>query len=290
MDNSKIFEKYELNNKITVPNRLVIPPLTIMLSNPDGTINDIEKEYLKVRAKDIGMYILGAEAINQEGIAFLNQPRIYSEKDIPSNQERAKIIKEQGCLAINQIHHGGGLANKQYSGLSPAAPSAEIANLALKEKGMYKEENKVRELTDEEIKKTIDDFAYATELSIKSGYDGIEIHGANNYLIQQFYSPFTNRRTDDWGGSLEKRMSYPLKVLDACLKVREKFNRPDFIIGYRLSPEEPFEPGITMTETIALVKELIKKSYSIYSCFSKGLFQKDKKRRRPRNRKIKSHS
>ena len=290
VDNSKIFEKYELNNKITVPNRLVIPPLTIMLSNPDGTINDIEKEYLKVRAKDIGMYILGAEAINQEGIAFLNQPRIYSEKDIPSNQERAKIIKEQGCLAINQIHHGGGLANKQYSGLSPAAPSAEIANLALKEKGMYKEENKVRELTDEEIKKTIDDFAYATELSIKSGYDGIEIHGANNYLIQQFYSPFTNRRTDDWGGSLEKRMSYPLKVLDACLKVREKFNRPDFIIGYRLSPEEPFEPGITMTETIALVKELIKKSYSIYSCFSKGLFQKDKKRRRPRNRKIKSHS
>ena len=144
VDNSKIFEKYELNNKITVPNRLVIPPLTIMLSNPDGTINDIEKEYLKVRAKDIGMYILGAEAINQEGIAFLNQPRIYSEKDIPSNQERAKIIKEQGCLAINQIHHGGGLANKQYSGLSPAAPSAEIANLALKEKGMYKEENKVR--------------------------------------------------------------------------------------------------------------------------------------------------
>ena len=121
-------------------------------------------------------------------------------------------------------------------------------------------------------------------------YDGIEIHGANNYLIQQFYSPFTNRRTDDWGGSLEKRMSYPLNVLDACLKVREKFNRPDFIIGYRLSPEEPFEPGITMTETIALVKELIKKSYSIYSCFSKGLFQEDKKRRRPRNRKIKRHS
>ena len=55
---------------------------------------------------------------SKEGIAFLSQPRIYIEKDIPSNQERAKIIKEQGCLAINQIHHGGGLANKEYSGLS----------------------------------------------------------------------------------------------------------------------------------------------------------------------------
>ena len=277
VDNTKIFEKYELNNKISVPNRLVIPPLTLMLSNPDGTINDFEKEYLKVRAKNIGMYILGAEAINQEGIAFLNQPRIYSEKDIPSNQERAKIIKEQGCLAINQIHHGGGLANKEYSGLSPVAPCAEIANLALKEKGMYKEENKVREFTDEEIKKTIDDFAYATELSIKSGYDGVEIHGANNYLIQQFYSPFTNRRTDDWGGSLEKRMSYPLKVLDACLKVREKFNRPDFIIGYRLSPEEPFEPGITMTETIALVKELVKRPIQYIHVSQKDYFRKTRR-------------
>ena len=157
------------------------------------------------------------------------------------------------------------------------APSAEIANLALKEKGMYKEENKVREFTDEEIKKTIDDFAYATELSIKSGYDGVEIHGANNYLIQQFYSPFTNRRTDDWGGSLEKRMSYPLKVVDACLKVREKFNRPDFIIGYRLSPEEPFEPGITMTETIALVKELVKRPIQYIHVSQKDYFRKTRR-------------
>ena len=66
------------------------------------------------------------------------------------------------------------------------APCAEIANLALKEKGMYKEENKVREFTDEEIKKTIDDFAYATELSIKSGYDGVEIHGAIIILFNNF--------------------------------------------------------------------------------------------------------
>ena len=62
---------------------------------------------------------------------------------------------------------------------------------------MYSEENKVREFTDEEIKKTIEDFAKSTEISINSGYDGIEIHGANNYLIQQFYSPYTNRRTDE---------------------------------------------------------------------------------------------
>ena len=198
-------------------------------------------------------------------------------KNIPLNAERAKIIKSQGALAINQIHHGGALARKEYSGLSPVAPCADIANMALKEKGMYSEENKVRELSDGEIKKIIEDFAHATELSIKSGYDGIEIHGANNYLIQQFFSPFTNRRTDDWGGSIEKRMNFPLKIVDACCKVREKFKRPDFIIGYRLSPEEPFEPGITMTETIQLVKALILKPIQYIHISQRDFFKKTRR-------------
>ena len=239
---SRLFEKYILNNKVEVPGRLVVAPLTLRSSNPDGTINDGERNYLKERATGIGLYILGSTAISQDGIAFVSQPRALSEKDLPSLEERAKIIKDQGALAINQIHHGGLLASKEYSGLDPVAPSAQIANEILKARGLFK--TPVRELTDENIKGLIEGFAYATELSIKAGYDGIEIHGANNYLIHQFYSPFYNRRTDEWGGSDEKRMNFPIKVIDACCKVREKYKRPDFIIGYRLSPEEPFNPGI----------------------------------------------
>ena len=273
-DNSKLFEKYTLNNNVEVPGRLVIPPLTLISSNPDGTISKDESKYLKARAKDIGLYILGAEAVNQEGIAFPCQPRIYSENDIESNKERVNIIKSQGALAINQIHHGGYLAKKIFSGLPPAVPSAEIANEILKKSG---EEPIAREFSDEEIKKTIEDFANATEMSIKTGYDGIEIHGANNYLIQQFYSPYTNRRTDEWGGSDEKRMNFPLKVLDACCKVREKCNRPDFIIGYRLSPEEPFGSGITMTQTIKLVKELIKRPIQFIHISQKNYFQETRR-------------
>lgn len=273
-DNSKLFEKYTLNNNVEIPGRLVIPPLTLISSNPDGTISKDEIKYLKARAKDISLYILGAEAVNQEGIAFPCQPRIYNENDIESNKERAKIIKSQGALAINQIHHGGYLAKKIFSGLPPAAPSADIANEILKKTG---EEPIVRELTDSDIKKAIEDFANATEMSIKAGYDGIEIHGANNYLLQQFYSPFTNRRTDEWGGSDEKRMNFPLKVVDACCKIREKCNRPDFIIGYRLSPEEPFEPGITMTETIKLVKELVKRPIQFIHISQKNYFQETRR-------------
>ena len=254
---SRLFQKYTLNNKVEVPGRLVVGPLTLFGSNPDGSISEEEKEYLKLRGTGIGLYILGATAVTQNGIAFITQPRALSEKDLPSLEERAKIIKSQGALAINQIHHGGYLAIKEYSGCDPLAPSAEIANQILKENNNLK--SPVKELNDEEIKKIIEGFAKATELSLKAGYDGIEIHGANNYLLQQFYSPYTNRRTDEWGGSDEKRMNFPLKVVDACIKIKEKYNRPDFIIGYRLSPEEPYETGITMTETIKLLKALVTK-------------------------------
>ena len=239
---SRLFEKYTLNNNLEVPGRLVVAPLTLRSSNPDGTINDGERNYLKSRATGVGLYILGAVAVSQEGIAFINQPRAISEKDLPSLKERAEIIKSQGALAINQIQHGGLLSNKEYSGLDPLAPSAEVANEALKARGLYKAP--IKEFTNEDILSLIKKFAYATELSIKAGYDGVEIHGANNFLIQQFYSPHTNKRKDNWGGSDEKRMNFALKIVDAVCKIREKHNCPKFIIGYRLSPEEPYEDGI----------------------------------------------
>ena len=91
--------------------------------------------------------------------------------------------------------------------------------------------------------------------------------------MQQFYSAFTNRRNDEWGGSLEKRMRFPLAVIDACCKIRDKYNKPEFIIGYRLSPEEPFEGGITMTETMQLIRELVKKPLQFIHISEHNYFQ-----------------
>ena len=273
VDNSKLFEKYTLNNKVEVPGLLAVAPLTLFGSNPDGSASDEEREYLKLRATNIGLYILGATAVSQEGIAFYNQPRALSDKDIKPNAERVKIIKDQGALAINQIHHGGALAKKEYSGVPVLAVSADVANKELEKQGMAEKENKCIEMTDKDIRRIIDDFARATEISLKAGYDGIEIHGANNYLLQQFYSGYYNKRTDEWGGSLEKRMRFPLEVVDACCKIRDKYNKPEFIIGYRLSPEEPFEDGITMTETMALVRALVKKPIQFIHISERNYFQ-----------------
>ena len=273
LDNSKLFEKYTLNNNVEVPGLLAIAPITLLGSNPDGTISQEERDYLNERAKNTGLYILGATAVSQDGIAFQNQPRAFSESDIPSLSERAKIIKEQGALAINQIFHGGYLADPKYSGKDVYVVSNEInyrrpdeakkANVAIK-----------KQLGNKDIERIINDFAYATELSIKAGFDGIEIHGANNYLLQQFYSGYYNIRNDEWGGSLEKRIRFPLEVVDACCKIREKYNKPEFIIGYRLSPEEPFENGITMTETLELVKALTLKPIQYIHVSQSNYFKK----------------
>ena len=271
MDKSHLFSKVTLNNSVEVPNHLAIAPLTLFSSNPDGKINDQEREYLKNRATNIGLYILGAQVVSKEGITAMNFPGTFCDKDIPSIKERAEIIKSQGALAINQIHHGGALALKQYSGMTPVVPSKDIAEKEAKLRG---DNSEMHELTDSEIKEIIEKFAHATELSIKAGYDGVEIHGANNYLIQQFYSPHTNKRTDNWGGSDEKRMNFALKIVDACCKIREKYNKPEFIIGYRLSPEEPYEDGITMTETLKLIRALVQKNIQYIHISQKDYFKK----------------
>ena len=272
-DTSKFFKKYTLNNKVEVPSLLAVAPMTLFGSNPDGTIGEEEKNFFKQRATGIGLYILGATCVSLEGLAFDNQPRAFDDKDIPSNKERVKIIKDQGALAINQIHHGGCLGLKRLSGVPVMAVSADVFNKELEKKGELKDETKAVELTEKDIKRIINDFAKATEISIKSGYDGIEIHGANNYLLQQFYSGYYNKRNDEWGGSLEKRMKFPLEVVDACCKIRDKYKKPEFIIGYRLSPEEPFDDGITMTETLALVRELIKKPLQFIHVSQSKFFQ-----------------
>ena len=263
--------KVVLNNNVKVPSRLVVAPLTLSSSNPDGTISDEEREYLKTRGTGIGLYILGATAVSQEGITFLSQPRALSKKDIPSLSERAKIIQSQGAKAINQIHHGGLYAKKEHSGVNPVGPSIDISNEEFEKRKL--DPSIIHELTDNEIKKIIEDFAYATELSLKSGFDGVEIHGANNFILQQFYSAYTNHRSDDWGGNDEKRMNFLIKIVDAVCKVRDKYNHPDFIIGYRLSPEEPYENGLTMNETIKLIKVLVTKPIQYIHISQNNYFQ-----------------
>nr|WP_143804017.1 NADH:flavin oxidoreductase [Oenococcus oeni] len=115
----------------------------------------------------------------------------------------------------------------------------------------------VHELSDTQIKKIIEDFGSATKRAIDCGFDGVEIHVANHYLIQQFFSKWSNKRNDFWGGSLEKRMNFAKAVTDKVFKTAKKYAPKDFIIGYRISPEEIHDTvGYTWHESTQLIKTL----------------------------------
>lgn len=116
------------------------------------------------------------------------------------------------------------------------------------------------ELTAEQIDEFIKDYGRATRRAIEAGFDGVEIHGANHYLIQQFFSAYSNRRVDKWGGSLEKRMAFALAVVDEVKDVVGKYGDDSFIVGYRISPEEVHgdNVGYTVDEAVKLVNEVVK--------------------------------
>ncbi|EFC52758.1 MULTISPECIES: NADH-dependent flavin oxidoreductase [Neisseria] len=260
-----LFQTYTLNNGVTIKNRLAVAPMTHYGSQADGLISDQERTFLSNRAGDMGLFITATTLVQKDGKAFHGQPEATGEHCLDSLKETAQILRQQGTKAILQIHHGGSKAiDELLDGLDKISASTNEAEHA-------------REATAEEVEALIASYAQAADLALRAGFDGVEIHGANGYLIQQFYSAQSNRRNDQWGGSLENRMRFPLAVVDAVVAVREKHQRDDFIIGYRFSPEEPGDDGLTMTETGALIDALVQKPLQYLHV---SLWEFDKKIRR----------
>ena len=260
-----LFQTYTLNNGVTIKNRLAVAPMTHFGSQADGLISDQERTFLSNRAGDMGLFITAATLVQKDGKAFHGQPEATGEHCLDSLKETAQILQQQGAKAILQIHHGGSKAiDDLLDGLDKISASTNEAEHA-------------REATAEEVEALIASYAQAADLALRAGFDGVEIHGANGYLIQQFYSAQSNHRNDQWGGSLENRMRFPLDVVDAVVAVREKHQRDDFIIGYRFSPEEPGDDGLTMIETGALIDALVQKPLQYLHV---SLWEFDKKIRR----------
>ena len=259
-----LFQSFTLNNGVTVKNRLAVAPMTHFGSHADGLISDQERAFLGNRAGDMGLFISAATLVQEGGKAFRGQPEATGENCLDSLKETAQIIQKQGAKAILQIHHGGSQAMVELNHCDKISASAS-------------EKDGAREASAAEVEELIASFAQAADLALRAGFDGVEIHGANGYLIQQFYSAQSNRRNDQWGGSLENRMRFPLAVIDAVVAVREKHQSDDFIIGYRFSPEEPGDDGLTMTETGALIDALVQKPLQYLHV---SLWEFDKKIRR----------
>lgn len=248
----KLFETVTLPNGVELKNRFVLAPLTHISSNDDGTISDVEIPYIEKRSKDVGLAINAASNVNDIGKAFPGQPSVAHDSDIEGLKRLAQAMKKNGAKALVQIHHGGAQA---LANLTPNGDVVAPSPITLKSFGQQHEHD-AREITPKEVEQTIKDFGEATRRVIEAGFDGVEIHGANHYLIHQFVSPYYNRRNDEWSD----HMKFPTAVIDEVLKAKSEYASDDFIVGYRLSPEEAESPGISMEITEQLINTITEKS------------------------------
>ncbi|TDX49052.1 NADH-dependent flavin oxidoreductase [Orenia marismortui] len=247
-----MFNEFKLNDKITLRNKVVMAPMTTWAANDDLTVADDEAAYYGERAKEVGMVITGCTFFQVNGQGFENEFYAGSDEFIPSLKKLADAIKSGGSKAILQIFHAGRMADPSKGELVSSSAIKPTYNLF----GPVEDMDTPRELSNEEVWDLVDGFYQTTRRAIEAGFDGVEIHGANTYLVQQFFSPHSNRRDDEWGGNREKRMKFPLEIIEAVNKAKEEYAEEDFIIGYRFSPEELENPGITLDDTLYLVDRL----------------------------------
>lgn len=227
-------------------------PMTNWSSNEDGTVSEEELAYYERRSGGVGMVITACTYVTRNGKGFAGEFGGDTDDMIPSLRSLAATIKGQGAKALLQIFHGGRMCPPE---LIPGGDLVSASDIPSDQNG-----NLVpRPLTDGEVEAIVRDFGEATRRAIEAGFDGVEIHGANGYLLQQFFSPHTNRRNDRWGGDFEKRLSFPLAVVDEVKRVVAAHAEQPFAVGYRFSPEEPEENGITMDDTLKLVNVLADK-------------------------------
>jgi 2,4-dienoyl-CoA reductase-like NADH-dependent reductase (Old Yellow Enzyme family) len=246
----RLFESFTFRSGITMKNRIVMAPMTTWSSNDDLTISDDEVKYYKQRVNGVGLVITGCTHVTPNGQGFTNEFAGYNDEFTPSLRKLAEAAKSGGAPAILQIFHAG---NKALPGLDAVSASALKPEI-----DAFQTSVETRELSHAEILSIIHAFGDTTRRAIEAGFDGVEIHGAHGFLIQNFWSPATNQRTDQWGGSLENRLRFPLAIIEEIKNVIEKHATKPFILGYRFSPEESSKvDGLRMKDTYELIDILV---------------------------------
>jgi 2,4-dienoyl-CoA reductase-like NADH-dependent reductase (Old Yellow Enzyme family) len=247
----ELFQSITLPNGAALPDRLAIAPMTTWSGNLNGTVSDQELDYYRRRAEVAGLFISACIAVSPTGLAFDHQFIAYDDAVLPRLKKLAEAMKAGGSKAVLQIQHGGNLADPHFVIFNQTLSASNVPPFS-------NPDAVPQSMNEDEIATVIKEFGLATRQAIRAGFDGVEIHGANHYLLQQFVSAYFNRRNDDWGGTLAKRLHFPFAVTEEVKRVAEKYADPSFIVGYRFSPEEiNRKTGYTVDDTLQLVDGLI---------------------------------
>ncbi|WP_033960767.1 NADH:flavin oxidoreductase [Psychroserpens jangbogonensis] len=238
----------------TMSNRFMLAPMTNCQSHVDGTLSDDEYNWLTMRAKGgFGLTMTCASHVQAVGKGFPGQLGIFSDIHIEGHKRLAAGIKAQGSLAVVQLHHAG-----------MRSPEDIIEGQCVSASNI--EKYKTRGLSLAEVQQLKVDFITAAIRAQKSGYDGVEVHGAHGYILTQFLSSDINSRTDDYGGCLENRARLLFEITNG---IRQACG-PKFLLGVRLSPERF---GMQLQEVKTICQRFIDEGQidfldvSLWDCF-----------------------
>ncbi len=263
MNLDKLFSGYNLHG-YELKNRFLMAPMTRSRATQPGDIpNALMAEYYGQRAS-AGIIITEATQISMQGMGYAKTPGIYSQEQIDGWKLTTNAVHKAGSKIFLQLWHVGRVSSAKVNGLQPIAPSALIAQKtnvyifdgAPNGDATFVPVDKPRAMTKNDIKNVIEEFVQGAKNAIEAGFDGVEIHGANGYLIDQFLRSNSNQRTDEYGGSKENRIRLLIEITTAVANAIGKEKT-----GVRLSPFISFkdmnDPEILETIMIA-AKELNK--------------------------------
>lgn len=215
----KLFDPVTIGD-LKLPNRVIMAPLTRSRATPPGRVpNALMADYYRQRAS-AGLIISEATAVTPMGVGYANTPGIWSKEQIEGWRTVTRAVHEAGGRMVLQLWHVGRISHPMFlSGADPVAPSAIAANGPVR---LVRPETPYpvpRALQRSEIGGVVDEFRQGARNALEAGFDGVEIHGANGYLLDQFLGDTTNQRDDEYGGSIENRARFMLEVTDAVIGV-----------------------------------------------------------------------
>ncbi|AWB94706.1 alkene reductase [Agromyces badenianii] len=220
---------------IPLVHRLAMAPMTRSRATADGLVTGLTQSYYAQRGS-LAMLITEGTQPSEDGQGYLATPGIHSEAQAEAWRGVAEAVHQAGSTLVIQLMHVGRVAHPANTphGRAPLAPSAIAAAGDMFTATGPQPMPVPREMTESDIEQTIADFRRAARLAVDAGADGVEIHGANGYLLQQFVSSNANRRTDGYGGDIAGRIRFPVEVVTA---VAEEIGADR--VGYRISPGSP---------------------------------------------------
>ena len=246
-----LFEPLNLG-ALHLPNRIAMAPLTRARAGFEGVPNELMAAYYSQRAS-AGLIISEATGISREGLGWPNAPGLWNDAQVDGWKQVTDAVHRRGGRIVSQLWHMGRVVHPSVSGMEPVSSSAQTAPDYAHTYEGKKPYVEPRAATDHDVERIVGDYARAARNAIDAGFDGVQVHGANGYLVDQFLRDGANFRTDEYGGSIDNRLRFMTEVLEA-LGREIGMDR----VGIRYSPNV-YVQGVEDGQPVALFEAVAKR-------------------------------